>query len=99
MKMQSSIKKENFYELIFDDNLQVMYKNEPVDSNYRIPFKKANYNQQESIFLPVERPVYVDKHGNLLNPLLVFFEGYWAFEKFAFTLPLDYVPQIMKLDC
>lgn len=37
-------------------------------------------------------PSMIDKKGILLSPLDVLYEGYWSYEKFANSLPLDYIP-------
>ena len=47
---------------------------------------------QTSSVIPLKSPSILDKNGILINPLSVFYEGYWSYEKFADSLPLDYVP-------
>ena len=34
----------------------------------------------------------LDPTGIIINPLDIFAEGYWSYEQFANTLPLDYEP-------
>ena len=47
---------------------------------------------QTSELIPMQRPLQIDNFGHLYNPLQVFYEGYWSYEKFAHTLPLYYEP-------
>ena len=90
------IKNDSIY-LIFNDNLSIVYKKEKEEKNYLLKESittKRNPQAQNSSLIPVKRPLILDKSGVLINPLSVYYEGYWSFEKFANTLPLDYKPPI-----
>ncbi|WP_435416407.1 carboxypeptidase-like regulatory domain-containing protein [Polaribacter aestuariivivens] len=90
------ITKENgVYKLIFENNLSVVYTKELEEKGFilRNAFSKIRKAlPQTSSIIPVKKPLHLDKNGLLINPLAVFYEGYWSYEKFANTLPLDYVP-------
>lgn len=79
--------------LTFKDYLSVVYLNEKEEARYlNSGFNKerrAAGPQTSSITLLNERAI-LDSSGALLDPLSVFSEGYWAFEKLAETLPLTY---------
>ena len=75
--------------LNFNDNLLVIYSKEKEEIGYR---KTGLLRPQMSTIIPIKRPIKIDKNGVLDNPLDLYYEGYWAFERFANTLPIDYVP-------
>lgn len=88
-------KKDGNYYLNFENNLSIVYNKEKEEMAYvnRSFFNRKKTPQpQTSSILPVEKNNLVDETGILVNPLSVIYEGYWSFEKFANTLPLDYVP-------
>jgi len=81
--------------LTFENSLSVVYTKEKeerryVNSNFRT--KNRNPGPQTSSILKINGNPYIDKIGVIINPLDVFYEGYWSYEKFANALPLDYVP-------
>lgn len=90
----------NYYDVVFRMNgktflnfnfwLQVIYKKEKEELNYRRFGKRLN--QQESIIQLVEKPIEILPSGKLVNPLATFTEQYWAYEKIADLLPTDYQP-------
>jgi hypothetical protein len=49
---------------------------------------------QSSSIISQRIPTPINQKGILVRPLDVFYEGYWSYEKFANSLPLDYVPPI-----
>ncbi|MFC7356408.1 carboxypeptidase-like regulatory domain-containing protein [Jejudonia soesokkakensis] len=79
--------------LTFEDYLSIVYLNEKEEARYL----NSGYNkelrtagpQTSSITLLNDKAI-LDSSGALLDPLSVFCEGYWAFEKLAETLPLNY---------
>lgn len=83
----------NYY-FNFDNNLIVIYKNEKEESGYLHfnNFNKRTPKAQTSAIIPLRKNVQLDVSGVLFNPLEIFYEGYWSYEKFANLLPLDYVP-------
>ena len=83
------------FKLSFENNISIVYKNELEEMGYitrNIFSKKREPTFQTSSLIPMEKNIYVDKTGVLVNPLAVFNEGYWSYEKFANSLPLDYNP-------
>ena len=103
---KSNLKKEdiisfenNSYLLSFKDNLSIVYTKEKEEIAYilRNSFSKMRDPlPQTSSFLPLKMPLELDKRGVLVNPLDVIYEGYWSYEKFANSLPLDYEPDFNK---
>ena len=81
--------------LIFENNLSVVYTKETEETGY---LRRNRYSlnrepmAQTSELIPMQRPLKIDNFGHLYNPLQVFYEGYWSYEKFAHTLPLYYKP-------
>lgn len=83
------------FKLSFDNNISIVYKNELEEMGFitrNIFSEKRVPTFQTSYLIPMEKNIYVDKTGVLVNPLSVFHEGYWSYEKFANSLPLDYEP-------
>jgi len=81
--------------LDFENNISVVYTRELEEKGYisRNMFRKTRTPlPQTSSVIPLKSPSILDKNGILINPLNVFYEGYWSYEKFADSLPLDYVP-------
>lgn len=103
---KSKLKKEdiisvenNDIKLSFVDNLSVIYTKEKEEMSYilRNAFsKKREPTYQTSSVVPLETNIVLDQSGVLVKPLSVFYEGYWSFEKFAHSLPLDYNPKADK---
>lgn len=83
--------------LDFKDNLIIVYTKEKEEKGYilRNTFSKPRKAEfQTSNLIPINRPSEIDKKGILLNPLDVYYEGYWSYyEKVGTFLPLDYVPE------
>lgn len=81
--------------LSFADNISVVYTKEKEELAYiqRSAFSKPRaLMAQTSSIIPLKTLPVLDKIGVLVNPLDVNLEGYWSFEKFADSLPLDYEP-------
>ncbi|HEY0895325.1 MAG TPA: carboxypeptidase-like regulatory domain-containing protein [Sphingobacteriaceae bacterium] len=85
----------NVKELKFEDNLYVIYTREREPAEYHVwngtiprPLDQPNY--QTSVLSRNTGSVELDRQGNLMDPLAIFFEGYWAFEKIGDMLPSDY---------
>jgi hypothetical protein len=85
-----TLEKDKKYSLKFSKFLRIFYTKEPEEKRYQkesdIPFK----NFQTSIISLNESTVRITASGVLEKPLDVFLEGYWAYEKIADALPLDY---------
>ncbi|NVJ88284.1 MAG: carboxypeptidase-like regulatory domain-containing protein [Flavobacteriaceae bacterium] len=88
---------KNLFKLVFKDNLLVVYKGEKEEVGYlkMNPFSKKLREPtfQTSNMIPLVKDIYFDKNGSLTNPLALFYEGYWSYEKFSHSLPLDYKPE------
>jgi hypothetical protein len=82
----------------FTDELYVMYTNERESVNYtnisghsiNRPLDIPNY--QISIIHLLQSPVHFYPNGGTHEPKSLLFEGFWAYEKIADTVPMDYVP-------
>jgi hypothetical protein len=79
------------YYMKFPDYLKVKYMKEPEEVNFRRGLAKLNY-QVSKTTLYVKR-AKIDPIGVLVNPLEMFLEGYWSYEKIGDALPLDYDPK------
>lgn len=89
------ITKKGVSYLSFDNNISVVYTNELEEEGYilRNQFSKLREAlPQTSSIIPLKSATEIDENGTLVSPLDVFYEGYWSYEKFANSLPLDYVP-------
>ncbi|SDS42610.1 CarboxypepD_reg-like domain-containing protein [Polaribacter sp. KT25b] len=87
--------KNGVFYLDFENNISVVYTKELEETGFitRNAFSKIrNPLPQSSAIIPLKFPSILDKDGALVNPLDVFYEGYWSYEKFADSLPLDYIP-------
>ncbi|RLJ80922.1 carboxypeptidase-like regulatory domain-containing protein [Pedobacter alluvionis] len=82
----------------FTDKLYIIYtkeKEDPLFAN-RIglsisrPLDMPNY-QISTIALQV-KPVYFYENGGIYNPRSMLYAGYWAWEKIADSVPMDYLP-------
>lgn len=88
-------KKNDIFYLDFKNNISVVYTKELEKTGFisRNAFgKMRNPSPQNSSIIPLKFPSILDKSGTLVSPLDVFYEGYWSYEKFADSLPLDYIP-------
>ncbi|WP_405608608.1 carboxypeptidase-like regulatory domain-containing protein [Polaribacter sp. Asnod1-A03] len=89
-------KKDGNYFLDFENNISVTYTKEKEEKGFilRNAFSKMRTPSfQNSYVIPLKKlPSILDKRGILVNSLDVFYEGYWSYEKFANSLPLDYNP-------
>jgi len=83
--------------LRFHDQLQVTYEREKPDPLYHPPGAVGGppppppTTQISTLYLMVPE-AQIQPNGQLMQPLAVFTEGYWAFEKMGEFLPLDYEP-------
>jgi hypothetical protein len=88
--------KNGIYYLDFENNISVVYTKELEEKGYinRNIFDKTRAPlPQTSSIIPLKWPSILDKKGILINPLNVLYEGYWSYEKFADSLPLDYMKE------
>lgn len=88
-------KKEGQTFLDFNNNLLVVYTKEQEELKYILQgaFSKPRKPlAQTSNIIPQAMPSLIMSDGILQEPLSMLYEGYWSYEKFAHTLPLDYTP-------
>ncbi len=81
--------------LVFKDYLSIIYTKEQEEvgyiNSYSLGRKRVPGPQTSALVITKPHP-YVLPTGQVINPLDIFFEGYWGYEKMAETLPLDYEP-------
>lgn len=86
----------------FKDQLYVIYTKERETTQYSNmsghsvsrPLDIPNY--QISIVNMLQSPVHFYESGGIYEPKSLLYEGYWAYEKIADMVPMDYVPQPVK---
>jgi hypothetical protein len=84
--------------LRFVDQLQVSYLREKPDANYRVrtalpaaaPLSPTARQVSQLLLLVPEAEI--QPNGQLVNPLAVFTDEYWGFEKMGEFLPVNYLP-------
>lgn len=94
------VKNENIKSINFTDKLYVVYTKEREDPAYanRIglsiarPLDMPDY-QISTISLQLA-PVYFYQNGSIYNPRSMIYSGYWAWEKIADSVPMDYLLQV-----
>ena len=90
--------------LSFPYNLQVTFNNEVEEFQYALQRQPRTHDmperrkvfvkhQQSIIGLAAKKAVVVTGNGLYFEPLDLFTEEYWAWEKLAELLPIDYVPE------
>jgi len=91
--VNSSIKKINFTDKLFIS--YVKEKENPLFSNsigLSIPRPlDMGENQVSTVTLQIS-PVYFYENGGIYNTRSMLFAGYWAWEKIADSVPMDYIP-------
>ncbi|TDQ07329.1 carboxypeptidase-like regulatory domain-containing protein [Pedobacter metabolipauper] len=83
----------------YSDALYVIYTREKETVEYTNlsghsvsrPLDMPNY--QISIVHQLEGPVNFFENGGIYDPRSLLYEGFWAYEKIADMVPLDYIPQ------
>jgi hypothetical protein len=74
-----------------EEAMRIRYRNEYQESNYKSPDEtRSSRNHQVSRITFYDERILVNSMGLFHNPLDALLEGYWAFEKVADQLPLDY---------
>lgn len=89
---------KNIKSIDFSDVLYIIYTKEREHETFanRIgqsisrPLDMPNY--QVSLINLSIRPVYFYKNGSIYNTRSMLYEGYWAWEKVADSVPMDYLP-------
>lgn len=97
------------YRLDFNDYLEVVYQNEPQPSAYqrfreqrtnadlRMPSDGYERLPQVSILELKDSEIKFDKTGYVFNPTDYIVHGYWAWERIADLVPIDYDPDQSSL--
>ncbi|MEE1883796.1 carboxypeptidase-like regulatory domain-containing protein [Pedobacter flavus] len=91
----------NIYKLSYKDDLYVVYTKEKEPENFQWTGFKMNRtpeikNYQVSRIIPLKLPVHFYDSGISLDPTATLFMGYFAWEKFADLLPIEYELPIKK---
>jgi len=94
------IKNQNVKSINFTDKLYIIYTKEKEDALFanRIglsinrPLDMPDY-QVSTITLQIA-PVYFYENGGIYNPRAMLYAGYWAWEKIADSVPMDYLPPV-----
>jgi hypothetical protein len=88
---------ENLKKVTYKDALYIMYKNE-LETDV---FKNSGHWQSRPLDVPnyqistvhlLNPPAQIFANGGILDPKSFLFEGYWAYEKIADLVPMDYIP-------
>lgn len=91
----------NLKYMSFKDELFIIYKNEIETPFYdNSGFKQARPpemgNHQITVVAMLESPIRFYESGAVFDPRSVLYSGYWAYEKMADLLPLDYISTLEK---
>lgn len=93
---------ENLKAITYNDALYIMYTNELETAIYRNsghwqsrPLDMQNY--QISVVHLLSSPATFYANGGILDPKSFLYEGYWAYEKIADMVPMDYIPPTKKM--
>ncbi|WP_443938263.1 carboxypeptidase-like regulatory domain-containing protein [Pedobacter sp. MW01-1-1] len=89
---------QNLKSINFTDALYVMYTKEKESNEYTSvlnqsisrPLDIPNY--QISLLNILVSPAFFYSNGSIYDPKSFLFEGYWAWEKVADSVPIDYMP-------
>ncbi|HEV7349583.1 carboxypeptidase-like regulatory domain-containing protein [Telluribacter sp.] len=80
--------------MAFDGYFQVVYTGEKEEWDYvTSSFQRRIPTFQTSVLSLHSNSVILDELGEFIEPLNVFVEGYWSWEKVAHSLPYDYLPR------
>jgi len=82
---------DNFI-LDFENHWQINYSGESISKLLNAGAYSKYRNQISRISLTSPDAI-IDKYGLLEDPLSVLFEGFWAYEKIPYLLPLDYIKE------
>lgn len=83
-----------YHQLAFTHSLYVIYTRDKGSLNFFWGYMPDKYRHVflASIVTMKIPSVSVDNNGNMVDPLAVTTEGYWATQRIADMLPLDYLP-------
>lgn len=88
---------EELKQINFNDELFVLYTKEKEteqysNSNFYVSRALEMGNNQVSLIRLVEPPMLFFKGGNILNPRSFLLRGFWAYEKMADAVPMEFEP-------
>ena len=88
---------QNIKAINFSDELFVMYTKEKEteaysNSGFSINRSPDMGNYQVSLISLLEPPLYFYKNGSIANTRSFLFKGFWAYEKMADTVPIEFEP-------
>ena len=92
---------KNSKSVSYDDALYIMYKNELETDAYR----NSGHWQSRALDMPnyqisvvhlISNQAIFYRNGGILDPRSFLYEGFWAYEKMADLLPMDYISIIKK---
>lgn len=99
VKATDIVKKDSssgMYAASWGKKLMVQYHKKPAGRDYlarKVMVSGALPNGFRSYLNTEEKAVLIDENGLLENPLVVFFSGFWIYEKAANLLPYNYIPE------
>ena len=99
VKATDIVKKDSssdMYAASWGRKLMVQYHKKPAGRDYlgrKVMISGSLPNGFRSYLNTDEKTVLIDQNGLLENPLVVFFSGYWIYEKAANLLPYNYIPE------
>jgi hypothetical protein len=92
---KDSVDGNEVYVLDWKETLRVSYGKDPFVKRHLTKTILMQGSLPVGVYSNVdmlERPVYMDSNGTLYNPLALQMRGYWAYEKLANMLPMNYRP-------
>ncbi len=85
------IRTGSVFKIQFINELEVKYIKEKEEYAFRPGPNRLDYQASRMILL--KKNAILDPSGTIIQPLDIFLDGYWGYEKVADTLPLDYQPK------
>jgi hypothetical protein len=95
------IQDKDLKKIQFKDALYIIYKNETEDSAYSATGHKQNRpldvgNFQISVITLLQPSISFYSNGGVFSPRSSLYSGYWAYEKMADMMPMDYIVATSK---
>lgn len=92
---------ENLKMIKYSDELYISYKNEKETAEFNFSGLKQNRppdlnDYQISVVELLQPSVSFYENGGILDPRSLLYKGYWAYEKVADMVPMDYLTLILK---
>lgn len=85
----------------YADALYILYTKEKESSAYagsghKVTRPEEIPNYQVSVVYQLLRPASFYENGGIFDPRSLLYEGFWAYEKVADMVPMDYMPDVKK---